>query len=90
MKTQTLDAERIDDKIIAYLLIGTQIGKENETAEKLRAVANVKDAHLVFGEYDILVEIECANLSTLDATIVATKKVDNVKRVMPLIAAKPC
>lgn len=90
MKTQTLDAERIEDNIIAYLLIGTQIGKENETAEKLRAVANVKDAHLVFGEYDILVEMECANLSTLDATIAATKKVDNVKRIMPLIAAKQC
>jgi anthranilate phosphoribosyltransferase len=87
---QKLDTERIDDTITAYLLVGTQIGKENETVAKLRAVANVTGAYLLFGEYDILVEMECVNLSALDATIAATKKVDHVTRVMQLIAAKQC
>lgn len=87
---QTLDAEQIGDKITAYLLVGTQVGKENETVAKLRTVANVTGAYLLFGEYDILVEMECVNLSVLDASIAATKKVDHVTRVMPLIAAKQC
>jgi hypothetical protein len=90
VNAQALDADQIGDKITAYLLVGTQVGKENETADRLRAVANVTGAYLVFGEYDILVEMACVNLSVLDASIAATKKLDHVTRVMPLIAAKQC
>ena len=90
VNVQTLDAEQIGEKITAYLLVGTQVGKGEETLAKLRAVAHVTGAYPVFGEYDIIVEMKCINLSVLDASITATKRIDHVMRVMPLIAAKQC
>jgi DNA-binding Lrp family transcriptional regulator len=73
------------DQITAYLLFGTDVGHEKETAERLKSVANVTDVYLVYGEYDVLAEIRCADLKSLDLTISTTKKIDGIVRTMPLI-----
>jgi len=73
------------DQITAYLLFRTDVGYEQGIAEKLKSVANVTDVYLVYGEYDVLAEIRCDDLKSLDSTISTTKKIDGVVRTMPLI-----
>ena len=42
----------------AFVLIKTDPGREREVAEKLNKLAEVKEVHLIAGEWDILVVVE--------------------------------
>jgi DNA-binding Lrp family transcriptional regulator len=74
------------DNIVAYLLLGTNVGKEKEIAEVLRTIHGVTEVHVVYGEYDVLTHIECGDLKKLDASITQARKVEGVIRTMTLIA----
>ncbi len=57
----------------AYVLIGCELGAENEIVEKLKKIDKVKDAKVVYGDYDIVVEAEADTESQMDNLI--TKKI---------------
>ncbi|MGA2199820.1 MAG: Lrp/AsnC ligand binding domain-containing protein [Nitrososphaerales archaeon] len=42
----------------AFVLIKTDPGREREVAEKLNKLAEVKEVHLIAGEWDILAVVE--------------------------------
>lgn len=56
----------------AYVLIGCELGAENEIVGKLKKIDKVKDARVVYGDYDIVVEAETDTESQMDSLI--TKK----------------
>lgn len=63
----------------AYVLIGCELGAENEIVAKLLEMDKVKDARVVYGDYDIVVEAETETEAQMDNLI--TKKIRKLDRV---------
>jgi len=63
----------------AYILIGCELGAENEIVQKLKKMDKVKDARVVYGDYDIVVEAESDTESQMDNLI--TKRIRRLDRV---------
>jgi DNA-binding Lrp family transcriptional regulator len=63
----------------AYVLIGCELGAENDIVSKLLEMDKVKDARIVYGDYDIVVEAETETEAQMDNLI--TKKIRKLDRV---------
>ena len=62
-----------------YVLIGCELGAENDIVSKLLEMDKVKDARVVYGDYDIVVEAETETEAQMDNLI--TKKIRKLDRV---------
>ncbi|HLC24042.1 MAG TPA: Lrp/AsnC ligand binding domain-containing protein [Nitrosopumilaceae archaeon] len=63
----------------AYVLIGCELGSENELVKKLLDIDKVKDAHVTYGDYDIVVEVETETERQMDNLI--TKKIRMLDKI---------
>ena len=63
----------------AYVLIGCELGSENDIVSKLSKMDKVKDARIVYGDYDIVVEVETETEAQMDSII--TKKIRKLGKV---------
>jgi DNA-binding Lrp family transcriptional regulator len=63
----------------AYVLIGCELGAENDIVSKLLEMDKVKDARIVYGDYDIVVEAETETEEQMDNLI--TKKIRKLGKV---------
>ncbi len=63
----------------AYILIGCELGSEDEIVKKLLKIDRVRDARIVYGDYDIVVEAEADTESQMDNLI--TKKIRKLEKV---------
>jgi len=63
----------------AYVLINSDLGYEAEIIDEIKQLEDVKEAHGVFGAYDILAKVESANVKNLSETI--TWKIRKLNRV---------
>ena len=69
----------------AYVLIGCELGSENDILTKLSKMDKVKDARIVYGDYDIVVEVETETESQMDNIITKKiRKLDKVRSTMTL------
>jgi len=69
----------------AYILIGCELGAENEIVQKLLKMDKVKDARVVYGDYDIVVEAESDTESQMDNLITKRiRRLDKVRSTMTL------
>jgi DNA-binding Lrp family transcriptional regulator len=50
----------------AWVLVNTIVGKDHQALKDLRRVPGVMEAHLVTGEYDILLLIEASTMKKLE------------------------
>ena len=55
----------------AYVLIKTRAGDIKEVVKTLRRVDGVKEAHMTFGPFDIVAEVEAGDLAKLGAITAA-------------------
>ncbi len=67
----------------AYILIGCELGSENDIVEKVLKIDKVKDARVVYGDYDIVVEAETDTEAQMDNLI--TKKIRKLDKVRSTI-----
>ena len=65
--------------VVAYILCVTEVGKEKEVQEALKKYSEVKEAYIVYGEYDIVLKIELNDLKDLDSFI--TKKLRAIGKI---------
>lgn len=70
----------------AYVLLITTIGKEMDVVNELKKINGVKDATAVYGEYDVVLEIEGANLDELNKVINQVRRNPNIIRTVTLIS----
>lgn len=71
---------------IALVLINTETGVEEKVLEKLKKMKNVKEAFIVYGVYDIIVEVEAKDLEELRDTIsTSIRRVEGVRSTVTLI-----
>ena len=70
----------------AFVLINVEIGSEDEVLRGLKPISEVKEAHLVYGVYDIIVRIETETMQELkDAVSWKIRRVDKVRSTLTMI-----
>jgi DNA-binding Lrp family transcriptional regulator len=70
---------------MAYVLINTEIGTEEEVFEKLRRNPSVREVYTIFGVYDIIIRVECETKEKLNQTINKIRRLDTVRSTLTLI-----
>ena len=73
--------------VIIYVLVVTEVGKENEIAKELSKIKGVTEAKTVYGEFDVVARIEAENLREIDEIITTVRKVSGIIRTVTLISA---
>ncbi|MFZ0185195.1 MAG: Lrp/AsnC ligand binding domain-containing protein [Nitrosotalea sp.] len=63
----------------AYVMINCEMGAEGAIVEGVKEIASVKEVSGVFGNYDIVVKIECPNVNEISETI--AKKIRQLEKV---------
>ena len=53
----------------AFVLINAEIGAEAEVLSELKPIPEVREAHLVYGVYDIIAIVDTSTLQELQDTI---------------------
>jgi DNA-binding Lrp family transcriptional regulator len=70
----------------ALVLLNTEIGSEADVLRELRKMANIEEALLVYGVYDIILRIESSSLNELKRTVTwKIRKMDYVKATQTMI-----
>ena len=70
----------------AFVLINAELGAENEVLRDLKAIQEVKEAHMVYGVYDVIARVETENLQDLKDTIsMKIRRLDNVRSTLTMI-----
>ena len=70
---------------IAFVLINSELGKEEELLKELRSMENVKEAHFVYGVYDVIVKVEAESLEKLkDLITFKIRRLSNVRSTLTM------
>ncbi|ALL01765.1 Transcriptional regulator, AsnC family [Pyrodictium delaneyi] len=81
-----------DERVVAFVLAVTEIGKEYDVAEKIREVAKQAgvdvEAYVVYGEYDVAAKIVADGLRKIDRAVTMIRTLPGVLRTVTLIAAE--
>jgi len=56
--------------VTAFILATTATGKEKEVLENLKDLIEVKEAHNVYGDYDLVLRAEAADLDKLNSFLI--------------------
>jgi DNA-binding Lrp family transcriptional regulator len=74
-------------KVVAYVLMVTDVGKEHDIADELLKINGVVKTAVVYGEFDVIAEINCSDLKSLDQTVTKLRKNSSVIRTSTLISS---
>ncbi len=70
----------------AFVLINTEIGAEEEILQELKKIANVKEAYVVYGVYDIIAKVEAENMDKLKEIISwKIRRLDKVRSTLTML-----
>lgn len=75
------------ERIIVFVLVNTQVGKEDDVLKALRGLEYVREAYVIYGEYDLVAKLEVPALELLDKVITNIRSMPGVTRTSTLIAA---
>jgi len=67
------------ENAVAVILISAEPGRERDVIKELREIPEVKEALLLFGEYDVFAIIECEDFGILSDVVV--KNIRNIEGV---------
>jgi DNA-binding Lrp family transcriptional regulator len=70
----------------AYVLINTEIGMENNVLKNMGNIKEVKEAHTVYGVYDIIARLETETMEELKNTISwKIRRLEKVRSTLTMI-----
>lgn len=70
----------------AFVLINAEIGAEAEVLSDLRPIPEVREAHLVYGVYDIIAVVDTTTMQELkDAISFKIRRLDKVHSTLTMI-----
>ncbi|OYT32116.1 MAG: Lrp/AsnC family transcriptional regulator [Thermoprotei archaeon] len=72
-------------KTVAFIMINTEIGAEEEILNKLREFENVNEAYIVYGIYDLVVKVEVENQDELRSVIMKIRKLERVRSTLTIL-----
>ena len=72
----------------AYILIETEVGRAREVLTALRAMANVSEADIITGSYDLIALAEADDMVALvDLVTAQVQNIAGVERTITCVAA---
>jgi DNA-binding Lrp family transcriptional regulator len=71
---------------LGYVLLNCDLGTEEYILEELKRIPEVKKAHVTFGTYDIIVEIQAKTQEDFDKVI--SQGIRNISRVISTMTLK--
>ena len=70
----------------AFVLINAEIGAESEVTDELRSLPDIKEAHVVYGVYDIICMVESKTMDRLKEIITWNiRRLDKVRSTLTMI-----
>lgn len=76
-----------EEKIVAYVILVVEVGKEYDVVEELRKAKGITEARVVYGEYDVVVRIEVGSIKELEKVVMKIRRIRGVLRSATLISA---
>jgi len=73
----------------AFVLINSDLGKEENLIEEIRSIDDVKEAHLTFGIYDIIAEVQTKNMDQLKELVAfKIRRLKDVRSTLTMTVAE--
>ncbi|HJW20588.1 MAG TPA: Lrp/AsnC ligand binding domain-containing protein [Candidatus Nitrosotalea sp.] len=69
-----------------FILINCELGAEDYIIEELKTIPQVKSAHVTFGAYDVIAEIQAASSQEFDTIL--SQKIRSLSQVMSTMTLK--
>jgi len=74
---------------MAFVLINTEMGSENEVLNAMLKISNVKEAYVVYGVYDIITKVEAETLDRLKEVITWNiRRLNKVRSTLTMMIAE--
>lgn len=75
---------------VAYVLINSEIGAEEEVLKELKKIKSVKEAYVVYGVYDIIAKVEAENMDKLKEIITWNiRRLEKVRSTLTMMVVEP-
>ena len=73
----------------AFVLINAELGKEEGILKELRSIGNVKEAHFVYGVYDIIAKVEADSMEKLKEIVTfKIRRLTDVRSTLTMTVAE--
>jgi DNA-binding Lrp family transcriptional regulator len=73
----------------AFVLINAELGKEEGILKELRSIAFVKEAHFVYGVYDIIAKVEADSMEKLKEIVTfKIRRLTDVRSTLTMTVAE--
>ena len=72
-----------------FVLLNCDLGAEEYVVEELNHMNNIENAHLTFGAYDVIAEIQTENQDAFEKTVASIRKLSRVVSTMTLNVITP-
>jgi DNA-binding Lrp family transcriptional regulator len=73
--------------VIALMLLATETGKEYNIVKEVKKLTSVSECRVVYGEYDVFIRMEAADLPLLDEIVTQVRRIPGVVRTTTLVAS---
>jgi DNA-binding Lrp family transcriptional regulator len=71
---------------MAFVLINTEIGSENEVLDDLKKIEAVKEAYMVYGVYDVVAKVSANTMDKLKEIVTwHVRRLDKVRSTLTMI-----
>jgi len=71
----------------AFVLINAELGKEEGILKELRSISSCKEAHFVYGVYDIIAKVQADALDKVKDIITwKIRRLDKIRSTLTMIA----
>jgi len=75
--------------VLAYVMVRVDAGKEREVLQQVRKWAEVKEAHIIYGEWDLIIKVEVGSIEEITSFVVdKLRTLDPVKLTSTMIVAE--
>jgi DNA-binding Lrp family transcriptional regulator len=73
----------------AFVLINAELGKEKGILKELRSISSVKEAHFVYGVYDIIAKVEAESMEKLKEIVTfKIRRLTDVRSTLTMTVAE--
>ena len=75
--------------VLAYVMVRVDAGKERDVLEKVTKWEEVKEAHIIYGEWDIIIKVEVDSIEDITSFVVdKLRTLEDVKLTSTMIVAE--
>jgi len=70
----------------AFILVNAETGEENNVLARLKEIPEVKEAHMVYGVYDVIARVETGTMQELkDVLSTKVRRLENVSSTLTMV-----